>query len=79
MYFEGTVQVDNSVLRMEPDIVRLGGFDLSWLLGGQAFEYEAGDVADPQVASILRNVRALKVESGELKLRLKNKSMKWEF
>lgn len=79
VYFEGTVQVNNSVLRMEPDIVQLGGFDLSWLLGGQAFEYEAGDVADPQVAGILRNVRALKVESGELKLRLKDKSMKWEF
>ena len=77
--FEGSVHVENSVLRMNPDVLRLGGFDLSWILGGQDFEYSVGDVSDPQVAKILKNVRALKVESGELKFRLKNKSMKWEF
>ena len=79
VYFEGSVHVENSVLRMNPDVLRLGGFDLSWFLGGQDFEYSVGDVSDPQVAKILKNVRALKVESGELKFRLKNKSMKWEF
>ena len=65
VYFEGSVHVENSVLRMNPDVLRLGGFDLSWILGGQDFEYSVGDVSDPQVAKILKNVHG-KVESGEL-------------
>ena len=79
VYFEGVVDVEDSILRIEPDVVYLGGFDLSWILGGRVYEYDSEDIVDPQISGILRNVRALKVEAGELRLRLKNKAMKWEF
>jgi hypothetical protein len=75
----GPVTVLDGVLSVRPQSFSVGGFDISWLMAGWAYDVRAVDLPDPKLADQLRNLRVLEVKQGMLYLRLKDRSLGWRF
>ena len=75
--FTGVISVKDGVAVAVPERLQMGERDLSSLLGGRTFTFEASDIRDPFVAENLANIRTLEVSDGSLELRFIDKWKPW--
>ena len=76
---EGSVSVDDGRLVVLPQRVVVGGYDLTWMSYFSDIEVSPSDIPDSDISAQLENTRAMRVEDGALRLRLKDRSLRWRF
>ncbi|MBW1879318.1 MAG: hypothetical protein JRJ84_13225 [Deltaproteobacteria bacterium] len=75
--FRGEVAGRNGLVMVTPEHLVVGGADITRWVGGRSLRLNADRVPDERAARMLANTRDLRVESGQLMVRLKNSWDVW--
>ena len=76
---QGDVAVRDGVMTAKPSLLQVGGYDVTWLSRFWTVRLTPDDVHDEDLAHRLSNIRALKINNGEIYLRLKDRAANWSF
>ena len=76
---EGGVSVIDGQLKLLPRRIMVGGYDLTWISWVSDIEVNPADIPDPDLSAQLENTREMHVQDGMLRLRLKDRSLRWRF
>lgn len=75
--FEGTLEVDDGTVRLEPDRLRVGDAELAGLLGPFSVRVSSSRLADEDAAELLANIQHLRVADGALHIRFDDRWSLW--
>ena len=75
--YEGSLDVEEGTAVLVPERLVVGSLDITPLMGGREYRFEARDVPDPVLARHLQNTERLEVRDGLLRLRFMDRWSIW--